>query len=179
MRRFASPVSSTLTVPEYKCCDQRLSYAAWTAQRLTVHSCWIGNCFYLHWLELVAQPQQEGEIRLSKQQYGVVVNTVVKIQNRAVFLRFVFILVVIATVHKSPHNPLCVALLVLVVDNVGQRRSGYCCRPCVVGQLDIVVLVSKQQICSFGVDVDVVQRQRSSSICGGGGKSSKTATLQK
>ena len=126
-------------------------------------------------------PQQEGEIRLLQQQSGVVVDFAIaaKIWNSVALLRFSFFVVVVATVHQSLHDPFGVALLVLVVDNIGQRCSGRCCRRRGVGQLNIVVLWSKGRICSFGVNTNIFQRQRSSSLHGGGSKSSKTAALQK
>ena len=121
------------------------------------------TAFSLHWLELVAQPMQEGKIGLLQQQSGIVVDIVVEIQNGAVSIRFICVVVVIATVHKILHDPLCDALLIFVVDNVGRRRGGCChrchrCRRRGVRQLDIVVLGSKQQIWYFGVDVGVVKR---------------------
>ena len=62
---------------------------------------------------------KEGKIGLLQQQSGVVVDVVVEIQNGAVAIRFICVVVVIATFHKILHDPLRVALLVLAVDDVG------------------------------------------------------------
>ena len=112
-----------------------------------------------------------------QQRSCVVVNVVVKTQKRVASLRFVFVVVIVASVHESLHNPFRVALLVLFVDDAIQMCGGRCCCCHRVGQLNIAVLWSKQQKCSFGVKVNVVERQRSSSLCGSGGESSKTATI--
>ena len=68
-------------------------------------------------MDLVAQLQQEGKIRILQQQSGIVVDIVIKIWNSAA-LRKVFFVFVVATFHKIPCNPFCIALLVLVVNDV-------------------------------------------------------------